>query len=154
MGPDRRKAVRQEVSKLKAADFIREVQHPSWLANTVLVKKANGEWRMCIDYTDLNKACPKDPFPLPNIDALVDSTAGFPILTFMDAFSGYNQIRMSREDEDKTSFITDSGLYCYKVMPFGLKNAGSTYQRMVNKAFEPLLGQSCWDLLYSLGCQF
>ena len=79
---------------------------------------------ICIDYIDLNKACPKDSFPIPRIDQLVDATAGHGILSFMDAYSGYNQIRMSPEDEDKTMFITDRGLYCYKVMPFGLKNAG------------------------------
>ena len=77
-----------------------------WLANVVLVKKVNGKWRMCVDFTDLNKACPKDSFPLPRIDLLVDSTAGHKLLTFMDAFSGYNQIRMAEEDQEKTSFIT------------------------------------------------
>jgi hypothetical protein len=83
---------------------------------------------MCVDFTDLNKACPKDSFPLPRIDALADSTSGYELLSFMDAFSGYNQILMHLEDREKTAFITDRGLYCYKVMPFGLKNAGATYQ--------------------------
>ena len=106
-----------------------------WLTNVVLVKKANGKWRMCIDFTDLNKACTKDSFPLPRIDQLVDSTAGHKLLTFMDAFSGYNQIKMAKEDQEKTAFNTSQGLYCYKVMPFGLKNAGATYQRLVNKMF-------------------
>jgi hypothetical protein len=87
-----------------------------------MVKKANGKWRMCLDFTDLNKACPKDSFPLPQIDQLVDSTAGHRLLTFMDAFSGYNQIMMDDADQEKTSFITSKGLFCYKVMPFGLKN--------------------------------
>ena len=82
---------------------------------------------MCVDFTDLNKACPKDSFPLPRIDQLVDSMAGHKLLTFMDAFSGYNQIKMAKEDQEKTAFITSQGLYCYKVMPFGLKNAGATY---------------------------
>ena len=124
-----------EVTKLLAAGFIREVHYLEWLANVVLVKKANGKWRMCVDFTDLNIACPKDSFPLPRIDQLVDSTAGHKLLTFMDAFLGYNQIRMAEEDQEKTSFITSQGLYCYKVMPFGLKNAGATYQRLVNKMF-------------------
>ena len=82
---------------------------------------------ICVDFTDLNKACPKDSFPLPRIDQLVDSTTGHKLLTFMDALSGYNQIMMAEEDQEKTSFITSQGLYCYKVMPFGLKNAGATY---------------------------
>ena len=101
--------------------------YPNWLANVILVKKANGKWRMCVDFTNLNKACSKDSFPLPMIDQLMDSTAGHKLLTFMDTFSGYNQIKMAEEDQEKTAFITSQGLYCYKVMPFGLKNAGATY---------------------------
>ena len=90
---------------------------------------------MCVDFTDLNKACPKDSFPLPRIDQLVESTAEHKLLTFMNAFSGYNQIKMAEEDQEKTAFITSQGLYCYKVMPFGLKNVGETYQRLVNRMF-------------------
>ena len=95
--------------------FIREVHYPEWLANVVLVKKANGKWRMCADFTDLNKVCPKDSFPLPRIDQLMNSTIGQKLLTFMDTFSRYNQIRMAEKDQEKTSFITRQGLYCYKV---------------------------------------
>ena len=131
-----------EVTKLLAAGFIREVHYLKWLANVVLVKKANGKWRMCVDFMDLNRACPKDSFPLPRIDQLMDSTAGHKLLTFMDAFLGYNQIRMTEEDQEKTSFITSQGLYCYKVMPFGLKNAGATYQRLVNKMFSRPIGRN------------
>ncbi|KAL5545378.1 hypothetical protein UlMin_005065 [Ulmus minor] len=83
--------------------------------------------RVCVDFTDLNKACPKDNFPLPRIDQLVDAMAGHELLSFMDAYSGYNQIRMHQPDQEHTAFLTDQGLYCYKVMPFGLKNAGATY---------------------------
>ena len=90
---------------------------------------------MCVDFTDLNRACPKDSFPLPRINQLVDSTTDHKLLTFMDAFSRYNQIKMVEEDQEKTAFITSQGLYCYKVMPFGLKNARDTYQRLVNKMF-------------------
>ena len=107
-----------------------------------MVKKANGKWRMCVDFTDLNKACPKDTFPLPRIDQLVDSTAGHRLLTFMDAFSGYNQIMMDDADQKKTSFITSKGLFCYKVMPFGLKNAGATYQRLMSKMFHHQIGRN------------
>ena len=85
---------------------------------------------MCVDFRDLNKASPKDNFPLPHIDVLVDNTAGHTLLSFMDGFLGYNQIKMAPEDMEKTSFITPWGTYCYRVMPFGLKNAGVTYQRV------------------------
>ena len=109
--------------------------YPDWLANVVIVKKANGKWRMCVDFMDLNKACPKDSYPLPQIDALVDLIVGHELLSFMDAFSGYNQIRMEETNEEKTSFVMSQGLFCYKVMPFGLKNAGATYQRLMDKMF-------------------
>ena len=89
-----------------SAGFIQEVYYPDWLANVVLVKKANGKWRMCVDFTDLNKACPKDSFSLLRINQLVDSIAGHKLLKFMDAFSGYNQIKMAKEDREKTFFIT------------------------------------------------
>ena len=105
-----------------------------------MVKKANGKWRMCVDFTDLNKACLKDSFPLPRIDQLVDSTAGHKLLTFMDTFSGYSQIMIDDTDQEKTSFITSKGLFYYKVMPFGLKNAGATYQRLMNKMFHHQIG--------------
>ena len=97
---------------------------------------------MCIDFTDPNKACLKDSYQLPCIDQLVDSIAGHKLLNFMDAFSGYKQIRMNDADQEKTSFVTSQGLYCYKVMPFGLKNAGETYQRLVNHMFCPQIGQN------------
>ena len=97
---------------------------------------------MCVDFTDLNKACPKDSYPLPSIDQLVDSTAGHQLSSFMDTFSGYNQIKMDEVDQEKTSFITSQGLFCNKVMPFGLKNAGATYQRLVNHMFRPQIGRN------------
>ena len=90
---------------------------------------------MCIDFTDLNKAYPKDSYPVPRIDILVDSTTRHQLLSFIDAFSGYNQIKMEEADQEKTSFVTSQGLFYYKVMPFGLKNAGATYQRLMNKMF-------------------
>ena len=121
-----------EVNKLLAANFIREVYYLEWLANVVMAKKANEKWRMCIDFTDLNSACSKDSFPLPRIDQLVDSTTRHKLLTFVDAFSEYNQIQMTEEDQEKTAFNTSQRLYYYRVMPFGLKNAGATYQRLVN----------------------
>uniref|UniRef100_A0A2N9HNF1 Uncharacterized protein n=1 Tax=Fagus sylvatica TaxID=28930 RepID=A0A2N9HNF1_FAGSY len=140
--PERNNAIMEEVDKLLAANFIREVYYPDWLANVVMVKKSTGKWRMCVDFIDLNKACPKDSFPLPRIDQLVDSTAGHKLLTFMDVFSGYNQIVMDEDDQEKTSFITSRGLFCYKVMPFGLKNAGATYQRLMNRMFHDQIGRN------------
>ena len=125
--PERQKAINEEVGKLLQAGAIREVEYPEWLANVVIVKKANGKWRLCIDFTDINKACPKDSFPLPRIDLIVDATAGHELLSFMDAFSGYNQISMDPDDQEKTLFVTAQGTYCYRVMPFGLKNTGATY---------------------------
>jgi len=124
---ERRLVIRQETQKLLSVSHIREIQYPKWLANVVLVKKANRKWRMCVDFTDLNKAYPKDSYPLPNIDALVDSTSSCRLLSFLDAFSGCNQIWMHPRDECKTTFMSKVSSYCYKVMPFGFKNAGTTY---------------------------
>ena len=125
--PKRDNAIKEEVQKLTLAKFIREVYYPDWLANVVMVKKAKDKWRMCVDFTNLNKVCPKDSYLLPRIDQLVDSTAGHRLLCFMDPFSRYNQIRMDEADQEKTSFVTSQGLFCYKVMPFSLKNVGATY---------------------------
>ena len=133
--PDRQKEINEDVGKLLQAKAIIEVAYPEWLANIVLVKKANNKWRLCIDFTDINRACLKDNFPLPQIDLIVDATAGHELLIFMDAFSGYNQISMDPSDQEKTSFVTDQGTYYYRVMPFGMKNVGATYQRLVNKMF-------------------
>ena len=107
----------------------------------VLVKKKNGKWRACIDFTNLNKACPKDSYPLPKIDQLVDAMAGYERMSFLDTYSGYNQIKMREKDRIHTAFITKRGLYCYKIMPFGLKNAGVTYQRLINRMFSKYIGR-------------
>ena len=107
----------------------------------MLVPKSNGKWRTCIDFTNLNKACPKDSIPLSRIGQLVDSTMGHKLLSFMDAYSGYNQIPMFELDEEHMSFITDRRLYCYKVISFDLKNARATYQRLVNAMSKDLIGK-------------
>ena len=130
------------MTKLKRAGTIKEVFYPEWLAKIVVVKKKNGKWRVYVDFTDLNKACSKDPFPLPRIDQLVDATVGHPRMSFLDAFQGYHQIPLALDDQEKTSFITPIGNYYYKVMPFGLKNSGSTYQRMITKMFKSQMGKN------------
>jgi hypothetical protein len=131
--------IHQEVRKLLDVGFIEEVHHPVWLANPVIIPKANGKLRMCIDYTILNKAYPKDPYPLPRIDQIVDSTSGCDLLSFLDAYSGFHQIRMGREDRKHTTFVTVDGLYCYVVMPYGLKNALPTFVREMSKTFGDLI---------------
>jgi hypothetical protein len=130
---DKKHAIEVEVCKHLAVGFIHECKHPVWLINPVLVAKKTGGLRMCIDYTDLNKHCPKDPFPLPRIDQVVDSTAGSVLLCFLDFYAGYHQVALNLDDEDKTTFIMPNGIYNYKVMTFGLKNAGVTYQKAIHK---------------------
>ena len=104
--------------------------------NTVGVKKKNGKFRVCVDFTDLNRACPKDPFPMPKINQLVDATYGHPRMSFLDAFQGYHQIALAPEDQGKTAFISPDANYHYTVMPFELKNAGATYQQMMTRMFQ------------------
>ena len=116
--------------------------YPQWLVNTMVVKKKIGKWRVCVDFTNLNKACPKDPFPMPRIDQLVGATIGHSRISFLDAVQGYHQIPLTLDDQEKTVFVTSTKNYHYKVMPFGLKNVGSTYQQMMTKMFELQLGRS------------
>ncbi|GJU82296.1 reverse transcriptase domain-containing protein [Tanacetum coccineum] len=132
---ERNVAINDEVSKLVKAEIMREVHYHDWLSNPVMVKKSDNSWRMCVDFKDLNKACPKDGYPLPEIDWKVESLCGFPFKCFLDAYKGYHQIQMAEEDEEKTAFITNQGIFCYTKMPFGLRNAGATYQRLVDKTF-------------------
>ncbi|XP_057723967.1 uncharacterized protein LOC130939916 [Arachis stenosperma] len=134
-GDEKREACLAETKKLLQAGFIEELRFTTWLSNVVMVRKTSGKWRMCVDFTNLNKACPKDAYPLPCIDKLVDNASGYNTLSFLDAYSGYNQILMHPKDKDKIAFITELGNYCYTVMPFGLKNAGATYQRLMDKVF-------------------
>jgi len=142
LGEERRKAAIEETEKLMQVGSIQEAQYTTWLANVVLVKKPNGKWRMCTDYTDLNKACPKDSYPLPSIDRLVDGASGKEMMSFLDAYSGYNQRQMYEPDIPKTAFTTDTANYCYKVMPFGLQNVGATYQRLMDKVFKEQIGKN------------
>ncbi|KAK8695024.1 hypothetical protein V6N13_072566 [Hibiscus sabdariffa] len=131
--------IREEVQKQLDAGFLKVAKYPEWVTNIVPVPKKDGKVRMCVDCRDLNKASPKDNFPLPHIDTLVDNTAGHSWFSFMDGFSGYNQIKMHPEDMEKTTFVTLWGTFCYKVMPFGLKNAGETYQRAMVTLFHDVM---------------
>jgi hypothetical protein len=125
---ERRDAIKKKLAKLLAAGFIIEVFHLEWLANPILVRKKNtNEWRMCVDYTDLDKHYPKDPFGLPRIDQVINCTVGYDLLCFLDCYSGYHQIAIKEEYQEKTAFITPFGAYCYTTMSFGLKNADATY---------------------------
>ena len=110
-----------------------------WISNIVLVRKKNGQICVCIDFRDLNNACPKDDFPLPIIEIIIDATVGYEILSFLNGSSGYNQISMDAEDAKATAFQTPKGIYCYKFMPFGLKNAEAIYQRAMQKIFNNML---------------
>jgi hypothetical protein len=141
MSDDKVEGARNKVKRLLSAGVIREVTYPARLANTVMVKKSNGKWRMCIDFTDLNKACPKDEFPLPRIDSLIDAAATSELMSLLDCYSGYHQIWM-KEDEPKTSFITPSGTYCYLWMLEGLKNAGGSFNKMTAKVLHSQIGRN------------
>nr|WP_158318972.1 reverse transcriptase family protein [Robertmurraya kyonggiensis] len=136
MRHDLEMAVINETKKLIDVGFIREEQYPTWIASIVPVRKKNGQLRICIDFWDLNKACPKDEFPLPIPELMIDIASTNAMFSFMDGLSGYNQIKMASEDEKHTSFRTPLGIFCYKVMPFGLKNAGATYQRAMTQIFD------------------
>ena len=134
LSKEKRRIVGEQIARLLAVGFIMEVFFPEWLANPVLVLKKNNKWHMCIDYTSLNKACPKDPFALPRIDQVIDSTAGCELLSFLDAYSGYHQIKLDPADRLKTAFITPFRAFCYLTMTFGLRNAGATFQRCMQKS--------------------
>jgi triacylglycerol esterase/lipase EstA (alpha/beta hydrolase family) len=118
---------------------IREVLYPVWLANTVPLKKKNGKWRICVDFTDLNKACKKDNFPLERVNKIVYDAANSEMLSLLDLFSRYHQIRVRRQDEEKTSFITLFGTFCFVRMPEGMKNARRTFSRKIAIVLHPQL---------------
>jgi hypothetical protein len=128
---------------LENTGFIREIKTLTWVSNLVIIPKKNTNVRrVCVNYTSLSKHCPKDPFPLPHIDQIIDSTTGCARLFFLDAYLGYNLIKLKVEDEEKTAFITPYGIFCYQVMPFGLKNAGATYQRMMQNCLGSQIGRN------------
>ncbi|GJS62346.1 reverse transcriptase domain-containing protein [Tanacetum coccineum] len=139
---DKNQAIQEEVGKLVEAGIMKKVHYHDWLSNPVMVKKHDDSWRMCVDFKDLNKACLKDGYPLPEIDWKVKSLCGFPLKCFVDAYKGYHHIQMAKEDEEKTAFINNQGIFCYTKMPFGLRNVGETYQRLMDKAFHKQIGRN------------
>jgi hypothetical protein len=139
---EKMEAAKAEVHCLLEAIFIEPIAYPTWLANVVMVQKKNCKSRMCIDFTSLNKACPKDNFPLPQIDKIVDSAAGCEVVSLLDCFSSYHQIYMKEEDKASTSFITPFGTYCFIRMPEGLKNAGSTFSHLTKTVLESQVGRN------------
>jgi hypothetical protein len=142
MSAEKTEAAKAEVHHLLEVNFIEPVAYPTWLSNVVMVQKKNDKWRMCIDFTSLNKACPKDNFLLPQIDKIVDSAAGCKVMSLLDCFSSYHQIYMKEEDKASTSFITPFGTYCFIRMPEGLKNAGSTFSHLTKTVLESQAGRN------------
>jgi hypothetical protein len=130
---DKKDVIKKEIARLLDAGFIKEVFHLDWLINTILVPKENKDWRMCVDYTDLNKASKNDPFRLPRIDQVVDSTADCSLVSFLVCYSGYHQIPLREEDQMKTSFITPFDTFCYTIVPFRLKSVDATYQQGIQR---------------------
>ncbi|GJT99347.1 reverse transcriptase domain-containing protein [Tanacetum coccineum] len=135
-------AVTNEVAEWVKASIVRPVIYPTYISNPVLVKKGDGTWRMCINFKNLNSACLKDYYPLPNIDCKVKSVMGFKYKCFLDAYKGYHQIQMAEEDEEKKTFYTDQGTHCYTKISFGLKNVGAMYQRLVDSMFQSQIGRN------------
>jgi hypothetical protein len=131
-----------EVERLINAVFIKEVQYPRWLTNIVPIMKKNGQVRVCVDFHDLNRTCPKDDFPIPITEMVVNATTGYGAMSFMDGSSGYNQIKMNQHDVMDTAFCTPKGNFYYTVTSFALKNTGATYQRAVTIILDDLIHQS------------
>jgi hypothetical protein len=137
---ERHEVIQQEVNRLLKVGFIRPVHYPSWLENSVLVEKHDGSWCMCINYTSLNKVCPKDEYLMPRICQIIDSTMSCELLPFLDAYSGYHQISIAIKDEEKTAFITPFGIFCYTEIVFGLKNE----RGYISEGLTNHLGDSNW----------
>jgi hypothetical protein len=147
MSDEKTEDAKAEVHRLLEANFIEPIACPTWLTNVVMVQKKSGKWRMCIDFTSLNKACPKDNFSLPRIDKIVDSAAGCEVMSLLDCFSSYHQIYIKEEDKASTSFITPFGMYCFIRMPEGLKNAGSTFSRLTKTVLESQVGRNIFTYI-------
>ncbi|GJX06582.1 reverse transcriptase domain-containing protein [Tanacetum coccineum] len=142
LGTKKSRVVRKEVEEWIKAGIVRPVKYPTWISNPVLVRKVEDTWRMCIDFKNLNSTCPKDYYPLLEIDLKIEAVMGFPFKCFLEAYKGYHQIQMSEDDEEKAAFYTNQRTYYYIKLSFGLKNAGATYQRLVDSTFQMQLGRN------------
>ncbi|GJX31498.1 reverse transcriptase domain-containing protein [Tanacetum coccineum] len=140
MAPERNEAIRIQVEELTKVNILREVKYQMWVSNPVIVRKADGRWKLCVDFTDINKACPKEHHPLPTADKKVEDLYKYWLKCFLDAYKGYHHIPVAERDKEKTEFFTREGVLCYKRLPFGLKNAGATYQKLIDKASSHQLG--------------
>ena len=137
--------VKAELEKLLKAGFIHAIDYVEWISNIVPVSEHDKSIKVCIDFRDLNLACPKNDFPLPNIDMIVDMIVGYEMYSLMDRFSSYNQIKIAPKDQENTAFTCAWGTFCWNVMPFGLKNAGATYQRAITTIFHNMMHKTMED---------
>ena len=147
MGAEQMQALREEVDKLLKAGFIYPVDTAEWVSPVVVTPKKDGRWRICVDFKPLNAATKKDPYPLPFIDEILDSVAGYERYSICDGFSGYFQLKIAPEDQEKTTFITPWGCFCYKILPFGLTNGPASYQKQQNWVLAPFLGKFVKDFI-------
>jgi hypothetical protein len=142
MNPNLREILKEELQKFLNVGFIYPISDSEWVSPLVIVPKKNGKWRVCVDYRVLNKVTQKDHFPLPFIDQVLDNLSGKKFFSFLDGFSGYNQIKIAPQDQDKTTFTSPWGTFAYRVLPFGLCNALATFQRAVLGIFSDMLNDS------------
>ena len=149
MNPALKETMKVELQKILNANFIYPISNSQWVSLLFIVLKKNKKWRVCVDYRELNKATQKDHFPLPFIDQVLDTLSGKKIFSFLDGFSGYNQIQIAPEDQDKTAFTCSCGTFAYRVLPFGLCNAPATFQREILGIFSDLLN-NCLEISWMI----
>ncbi|GJY18679.1 reverse transcriptase domain-containing protein [Tanacetum coccineum] len=142
LAPERNKVIHTQVEELTKVNILREVKYQTWVTNPVIVKKASERWKLCVDFTDINKACPKEHHSLPMIEQKVEDLHRHRLKCFLGAYKGYHQIPKAEKDEEKTAFYIREGVFYFRRLPFGLKNAGATYQRLIEKVFNHQLGRN------------
>ncbi|GJV30802.1 reverse transcriptase domain-containing protein [Tanacetum coccineum] len=142
LAPERNEVIHNQVEELTKARILQEVKYQTWVSNPMVVKKDNGKWKLRVDFTNINKTCIREPHPLPADDQKAESLHEYRLKCFLDAYKGYHQIHIAEKDEEKTAFFTREGVFCYKRLPFGLKNARATYQRLIDKGFGHQMGRN------------